>query len=112
MTNPRQRELEQQQKNVILLAKTYVNQSIDAHENPYTKIHDLDFFLAQFRTSYFASEYASKRYFKDFETIGYFSSLEKKFTINSAIRNNRFRIAFPEPETTTTTQTPSKKSKR
>ena len=63
---------------------------------PYDVEHDLETFLAMYRTLYAVGYYASQRYFKNFETIGYFTVNGKTFTINRDIMYNYYSVEFPE----------------
>jgi len=105
-TNIRQRELEEQQKNMVSLAVAYVRDYGD-----YSTAISLNDFMARFRVFYHASEYASKRYFKDFVTLGLFEPNEKEtsFTVTTdkkiqAMITRVYGVQFPEPKTASTAQ--------
>lgn len=100
--NVRQRELEQQQKNMLQLALTYV---LSGHGD-YSLPIGTDFFLADFRVSSHASDYASKRYFRDFVTLEVFLENGKNFTVSTDKRiqdrmARLYNVHFPDSKTAT-----------
>lgn len=69
------------------------------NKNPYHEPIETKWFLAQFRVRKGVGLYASLRYFKDFETVGYFNVEGDIFHIvYEEIQYNPYRIQFSKPK--------------
>jgi hypothetical protein len=75
--NIRQRERKERLKNMVNLAIAYVKET----NNDYSLPISIQDFGARFRVFHGVGEYASKRYFDDFVTIGVFIVKDGSFTV-------------------------------
>ena len=98
--NARQVELKARLKDMLIQALIYIKTEIcKGNTKPYDKEFDLEYFLAEYRVKYGVGYYASKRYFKDFETVGYFNVEGDIFHIvYEEIQYNPYRIQFSKPK--------------
>jgi len=68
-------------------------------QNPYEATFNKNHFLAKYRVKHGVGEYASNRYFRDFETLEYFKTVEHgdfKIVYDN-IKTNPYGIEFPQP---------------
>lgn len=107
--NIRQQERKQRLEEMLSLAVAYVRED---KENDYSKPISLSEFLPRFRMNG-CGEYASRRYFKDFVSIGAFEITEIEtydldhekgfFTVTTDAKKQEFlkrfySVSFPEPK--------------
>ena len=99
MVNIRQRELEEQQRNMVMLALAYVKANGYDYDMPILS----DDFLADYMIQFHTSLYAAKRYFQCFAQVDVFKVTENKifFTVNyekKSFIERIFKISFPDPK--------------